>query len=123
MVRFEGLLGDEYFDVLDAWRKKMQHEEPVIGKETTRAYIQPPDRFTIEDLGWNRRIFVSTKGSRSAILWNPWQERALLLDQFQEDSWKNMVCLETARFGDDILWLAPGETNIMELNIAAEKIP
>lgn len=123
MVSFEGLSGVEYFDVLDGWKKKMQHEEPVITDETTRAYIQAPNRLTIEDQGWNRRITVSTQGTRSAILWNPWKERSLLLDQYQGDSWKNMVCLETARFGDDLVLIAPGETDTMTLNIAVQESP
>lgn len=122
-LRFEGLSGVEYFDVLDGWKRKLQQEEPVITEEITRAYTQTPDRLTIEDQGWNRRIIVSTQGTRSAILWNPWKERARLLDQYQADSWKNMVCLETARLADDLLLLAPGETDTMTLNIAVEKIP
>ncbi|SDB67541.1 D-hexose-6-phosphate mutarotase [Pseudomonas sp. NFACC13-1] len=121
-IRFIGFSGLKYFDVLDNWKMKTQCEEPTIRQETTRAYIGTPNRFIIEDQAWQRRIVVSTQGSRSAILWNPWKERAALIDQFRSDSWKDMVCLETARMAEDSLLLEPGDIDKMALNISVERL-
>jgi len=121
-VRFTGFSGLNYFDVLDGWKIKSQDQEPTINQETTHAYINAPDTFLIEDREWNRQITVSTHGTRSAILWNPWKERALLLDQYQASSWKDMVCLETARLYDDLLMLRHGDADTMSLKITMQAL-
>ena len=116
---FFGLRGLPYFDVLNDWESKIQVGEPRLARETTKAYTGTPPVLEIQDSEWNRKIVLSVRGSQSAILWNPWKDRSLVLDQFDTDAWKGMVCLETARFGNDLAVLARGESDIMILSISA----
>lgn len=118
-LEFSGLQGLSYFDVLNDWKLKTQVNELKLGEETTNAYTRTPGAMEIQDPEWQRKIALSVRGSQSAILWNPWKDRSLVLDQFNADAWRGMVCLETARFGDDLAVLARGETDIMILSISA----
>lgn len=119
-LAFSGLRGLSYFDVLNDWKSKTQIDEPRLTQETTNAYTATPDVLEIRDFEWQRKTVLTVRGSKSAILWNPGKDRSLVLDQFNADAWKGMVCLETARFGQDVALLAAGGSDTMTLRISID---
>src|SRR5690606_9753835 len=90
--------------------------------ETDRLYLDVPDRLSIRDPQWRRRIHLQTSGSRSAIVWNPWIDKSRRLSQFAEDAWQRMLCIETANVLDDILQLAPGARHTLSVTLWSEPL-
>lgn len=106
-VRVAGLDGCRYIETLEDWRECRQQGPLGFAGETDRIYLDTPTRLDIEDRPWQRRICLEATGSRSAIVWNPWIDKARRLSQFADDAWQRMLCIETANVMDDVVELAP----------------
>ena len=118
-VSVEGMQGCRYLDTLLSWSELHQAGEPTFTGETDRIYLNTPARMSIVDPGWGRRIHLDARGSRSAVLWNPWVEKAKRLSQFPDEAWQNMLCIETANVLDDIVLLKTDERHLLELSLSS----
>ena len=121
-VSVEGLQGCRYIDTLQDWQELRQQEALVFDAETDRIYFDTAARLSIIDPGWGRRIHLDSRGSRSAVLWNPWVDKAKRLSQFPDDAWQNMLCIETANVLEDVVQLNAGERHRLELRLSSELI-
>jgi glucose-6-phosphate 1-epimerase len=121
-VAVEGLGGRRYIETLEDWQEREQQGELRFAGETDRIYLGLPPTLSLLDAGWQRRISLHASGSRSAVLWNPWIDKAQRLSQFADDAWQRMLCIETANVLDDCVVLQPGETHRLLLRIAAEAL-
>ncbi|MGH8601337.1 MAG: D-hexose-6-phosphate mutarotase, partial [Gammaproteobacteria bacterium] len=121
-ARVEGLSGSRYIETLEGWRELWQDGDLRFGGETDRIYLGLPAELSILDPGWQRRIRLQASGSRSAVVWNPWVDKAKRLSQFAEDAWQRMLCVETANVLDDALNLAPGERHSLVLRLWTEAL-
>ena len=121
-VSVEGLQGCRYIDTLQDWQELRQQEALVFDAETDRIYFDTAARLSIVDPGWGRRIHLDARGSRSAVLWNPWVDKAKRLSQFPDDAWQNMLCIETANVLEDIVQLKAGEQHRLELRVSSEPL-
>jgi glucose-6-phosphate 1-epimerase len=115
-VIISGFSKTTYVDVLDAWKEKKQADDIAFNKEVDRIYKSAPEEIVLSDR--NRVIAITSKGSKSTIVWNPWIEKSQRLSQFANDEYQSMVCVETANALDDIVSLKPGEAHSMTLTIA-----
>ncbi|MBP9960505.1 MAG: D-hexose-6-phosphate mutarotase, partial [Pseudomonas sp.] len=75
-VRVEGVAGLNYIETLANWEQRNQQGDLGFAGETDRIYLQAPEQLSIVDPAWNRRILLRSSGSRSAVIWNPWTDRA-----------------------------------------------
>jgi glucose-6-phosphate 1-epimerase len=121
-VAVEGLDGRPYIETLEDWQQRQQRGELTFESETDRIYLDLPQALSLRDSGLKRRIRLETRGSRSAVLWNPWIAKAQRLSQFADDAWQRMVCIETANVMDDIVMLEPGASHTLSLSITAEPL-
>lgn len=121
-VQVEGVDGLGYIETLADWEQRTQQGNLGFAGETDRIYLQTPDQLSIADPTWNRRIRLTSNGSRSAVIWNPWVERAAELADMADDSWQRMLCIETANVWDDVVTLAPGATYSLSLIIGSEPL-
>ncbi|WP_296271049.1 D-hexose-6-phosphate mutarotase [Pseudomonas sp. UBA6323] len=119
-VSVEGLQSCRYIDTLQDWQELRQQDAPVFDAETDRIYLDTAARLSIVDPGWRRRIHLDTRGSRSAVLWNPWIEKARRLSQFPDDAWQDMLCIETANVLEDVVQLKADERHRLELRLSSE---
>lgn len=119
-VRVEGLDGCRYVETLDGWRECRQQGALRFAGETDRLYLDLPARLDLLDPLWQRRLCLETRGSRSAVLWNPWIDKAQRLSQFAADAWQRMLCIETANVWDDCVELAPGTRHALQLRLWSE---
>ncbi|TFD57641.1 hypothetical protein E3T43_07995 [Cryobacterium sp. Hh7] len=92
------------------------HPVAVAG-ETDRIYLGTNAEARIAD-GTGRTVSISTKGSQSRVIWNPWSAKASAMSDFGTEEWTGMVCVETANLMSDQVSLAPGETHTMSAVIA-----
>ncbi|MEO9332696.1 D-hexose-6-phosphate mutarotase [Ectopseudomonas guguanensis] len=121
-VGVEGLQACRYIDTLQDWQELRQQHAPVFAAETDRIYLDTPARLSIVDPGWGRRIHLDARGSRSAVLWNPWIDKARRLSQFPDDAWQNMLCIETANVLEDVVQLKTDERHRLDLRLSSETL-
>jgi glucose-6-phosphate 1-epimerase len=122
-VSVEGLHGCSYIDTLEDWQTRYQQEGALcFSGETDRIYLGTPNELSILDPAWQRRIQLSSSGSDSAVLWNPWIDKAQRLSQFAADAWQGMLCIEHANVMDDIRVLAAGEQHQLTVSLWSETV-
>jgi glucose-6-phosphate 1-epimerase len=121
-VEVEGLHGCRYIETLENWQQRQQDGLLQFRGETDRIYLDTPAQLSILDRAWQRRIHLSSNGSNSAVLWNPWIDKAQRLSQFAADAWQGMLCIEHANVMDDSRVLAAGEHHQLDLSLWAEHI-
>lgn len=121
-VSVEGLQACRYIDTLQDWQELRQQDDLRFSAETDRIYLDTAARLSIIDPGWGRRIHLDSRGSRSAVLWNPWIDKARRLSQFPDDAWQNMLCIETANVLEDVVQLNAGERHRLDLRLSSELI-
>lgn len=118
-VQVEGVDGLAYIDTADAWKTKTQSGLLHFTGETDRIYPDTPAQLSIVDKAWQRRIQLTSTGSRSTIIWNPWTERAKAFNDMADDGWQGMLCIETANVLDDVVSLEPGARHTLGVSLAA----
>src|SRR5690606_26244001 len=121
-VSAAGLEGCRYIDTLLDWQEMRQQEAPVFDAETDRIYFDTPARLSIVDPGWGRRIHLDARGSRSAVVWNPWIDKARRLSQFPDEAWQDMLCIETANVLEDVVQLQPDERHRLDLRLSSDRL-
>jgi len=84
---------------------------------TNRVYPETRDACIIHDPVRRRDIVISTSGSDSTVVWNPWADRAREMSDMGDDEWIGMVCVEPANVGADARTLGPGESHTMTVTI------
>jgi glucose-6-phosphate 1-epimerase len=87
-----------------------------ISKEENRRYIGHTANCVIYDNGFNRKITVAKRGSKTTVVWNPWIETSKSFTDMTLDGYKTMVCVEAVNAYDDFVLLQPGES----FNLSAE---
>jgi D-hexose-6-phosphate mutarotase len=122
-IEIKGLEGCPYIDKVDQGRRKLQDGFVSIRSETDRIYLDTKTDCNIEDSGLHRRICISKNGSLTTVVWNPWIDKATKMQDFGDDEYKRMVCVETANANTDVVTLAPGDTHALETIIRVEPLP
>ncbi len=117
-VSIDNLEQVNYVDTLRDWQLVSADAPVKIDQEVDRIYLNTPGTILLRDNGWQRTIAVRCEGSHSAVVWNPWIEKAKRLSDFADDAYQRMLCIESARVLDDCLKLEPGQTARMELTVS-----
>ncbi|NJN72133.1 MAG: D-hexose-6-phosphate mutarotase [Limnothrix sp. RL_2_0] len=102
-----GLDNCDYIDKVDGGKQKNQLGEVAIASEVDRVYLAVPNTLTIEDPALSRRINIHSKNSKTAIIWNPWIEKAANMGDLGDTDYKTMICVETANAADDAVKISP----------------
>lgn len=106
-VLIKGLDGKPYLDKLDSFAVKRQTDDIVVTDEIDRIYQKSPKKISLTDSGFDRTITISSYGSESTIIWNPWTTSSGNKDDLNKDSYRNFVCVETANVYTDSLTIIP----------------
>ena len=117
-VVVQGLAGCPYHETLEQWQPREQIGDLSFSGETDRVYLDVPTHLQIVDQGWQRRIHLRTQGSQSAIVWNPWIDKAQTLSGFASTAWQQMLCIENANVLADHLLLAPNQRHSLTFELS-----
>lgn len=112
-MKIAGLDGCDYLDKVGPTTRKTQHGAIVIESEVDRVYLDTSADLLIEDSGLKRRIRIASQSARSAVVWNPWTEKADKMGDFGPEGHRGMVCVETANAVDNVVTVQPGEEHRM----------
>ena len=114
----EGLAGCSYLDKPDNFARKVQTERLLrFAAETDRIYLDTEADCTVHDGAGARRIHIRKSGSRSTVVWNPWRDRAARFDDFPDDGYRGMLCVETANAASDVIDLEPGDCHTLAVSV------
>ena len=120
-VSVTGLSGTTFIDKVDGFRRKTQDAAPIkLSGETDRVYLSTPRHAAIEDSEWRRRIVVEKDGAASAIVWNPWTEKAAAMKDLGAEAWRGMICVETGNAADNAVRLPAGGEHRMTTRISVD---
>ena len=92
----------------------------TLAKETDSVYLGVPGGLAINDSNAGRRIVIDKTGASSAIVWNPWPEKAAAMADLGADNQPKFICVETGNVADNRVHLAPGATHEMTTRIAVD---
>ena len=123
-MHIEGLAGCDYIDKLDNNQRKQQVGDVRINEAVDRIYFhqqqvgdEADNVCMIVDEANARQIVVGSSGSRTTVVWNPWQENAKAMADFPDEGYRNMVCVEAANAAADVRRLAPDESHTLRQHI------
>lgn len=117
-VTIDGLDGSRYVDKAPGGRAVNAQSGPVrFMRETDRVYAST-DTVVVTDPGAGRTITVSKEGSGSTVVWNPWQAKAAAMDDFADDEWRGMLCVESANALRASLTVPAGEAHTLRQHVA-----
>lgn len=113
-VSVVGLENASYLDkVVDFARLPASGDAITFAAEVDRIYDNNVGEITLIDKSLGRTITIRSEGSGSAIVWNPWLEKAKAMADFAEHEYLDMVCVETANAGGDGRLLEAGEKHAL----------
>lgn len=121
-MTIRGLEGCEYIDKVGETTRRTQQGGIVIESEVDRVYVNTTADCVIEDKGLKRAIRISKQGSKSAVVWNPWTEKADKMGDFGKDGHRGMVCVESGNAFDNIITVQAGETHRLVAVYSTEKL-
>lgn len=122
-VEVSGLAGCTYVDKVEGGARKRQEGTIRFAGETDRVYLDTEATCVITDPLLKRRIVIDKSGSRSTIVWTPWQEKAEKMgDLGPNDGWRRMLCVESGNALDNVIHIAPGQVHTLGVEYRAEAL-
>lgn len=108
-VRLVGLQNVRYQDATRGNAEAVQAEHALAIKgEVDRVYLAPPA--SLQLLDQERPVLsISQQGFTDTVVWNPGPEKARALQDFPDNDWRSMLCVEAACIGQPAV-LQPGQT-------------
>ncbi|BCW99448.1 MAG: D-hexose-6-phosphate mutarotase [Armatimonadota bacterium] len=107
-VMLEGLRGVELVDSLRGGVRETEDREAITFEcETDRIYENAPETLRLVDAARGRAVVISSYGMPDAVVWNPWVEKSRRMEDFGDDEYTRMLCVETGIVLQPVT-LAPG---------------
>jgi glucose-6-phosphate 1-epimerase len=121
-VSIRGLEGDGYIDKVSGVRAAGNPAPQQLTGETDRIYLDSESSVQVHDPVLDRIVTIDKTGSRSTVLWNPWEQKAARLADFCGDEWTTMVCVETANVAENAVHLEPGGSHTMTATVSTSRM-
>jgi D-hexose-6-phosphate mutarotase len=64
-----------------------------------------------------REVSITSEGSGSVVVWNPWTEKAASMGDMHEEGYREFVCVETANALNDAVTLQPSERHTLKMSV------
>lgn len=109
-----GLEGCEYFDQLSATHH-LQKGNVHFSEEIDRVYFNPGQILRVKDR--QREIRITTEGSSSVVVWNPWIQKAASMKDMHEGGYREFVCVESANALKDSRILEAGMQHTLKMDV------
>jgi len=92
---------------VDGGAQKSQSGHVTVNQEVDRIYLDVPPELVIEDGALGRKVHVTSSGSKTAVVWNPWSEISAKSGDLTEDAYQSMICVETTNAATDVVQVQP----------------
>lgn len=121
-VQVTGLENTTYLDKVGEPTRRTQDGAVTFSGEVDRVYVDTETTCYIVDPAYERRIKIAKTGSRSTVVWTPWEEKADKMGDFGPDGWRQMVCVESVNALENVVSIGAGETHRMSVEYSAEAL-
>ncbi|GIY15525.1 glucose-6-phosphate 1-epimerase [Caerostris extrusa] len=71
-----------------------ENEEVKISGATDRVYQRTSSTIKVKPISGDREVIVEKTNLPDTVVWNPWEEGAKKMEDFEDDEWKSMICVE-----------------------------
>ncbi len=103
-----GLEGCDYIDKVGGGNdQKQQLGAVTIESEVDRIYLDVGNTLAIDDGVLNRRIQITSQGSKTAVVWNPWEKISKDMGDLEDADYQRLLCVETTNAANDVVEVAP----------------
>ncbi len=113
-IEVEGLDALTFMDKTEDYARKTQSGPVQFQGEVDRIYLNAPSPLHIKD---GVSGFELRGDWKSAVTWNPGQEKAATMSDLGRNDWRHFVCVEVGAVADDAIELAAGQTWTMNLEV------
>lgn len=120
-TRILGLEGCNYIDKVDNSAQKQQTGAITINAEVDRIYLAVQSMLVIDDATLKRRIRITSKGNKTAVVWNPWEKISADMADLEDTDYQRLVCVETTNAATDVVEVAPNSSYSLEANYSIER--
>ncbi|MDT8363761.1 MAG: D-hexose-6-phosphate mutarotase [Nitrosomonas sp.] len=120
-VKVLGLENTQYIDKVNDNQQMDQAGAITINAETDRIYLDVSNEFSIQDDAMKRRIHITSKGNRTAVVWNPWIKISGEMADLQDDDYQRFICVETTNTATDSVNIQPGSEFCLAANYRVEQ--
>jgi len=107
-VSIPALTDLEYLDKPSGFARKTQATPLRIHGEIDRVYLQPPRTIALFDPHRRGSVVIEAWGHEDIVVWNPGPAIAKSMADFDDEGYRNMVCIEPALALGNRRCLAPG---------------
>lgn len=121
-VQVTGLENTAYLDKVGEPTRRTQNGAVTFNSEVDRVYVDTEATCYIVDPAYERRIKIAKTGSRSTVVWTPWEEKADKMGDFGPDGWRQMVCVESVNALENVVTIAAGATHQLRVEYSAESL-
>ncbi|MGB9588038.1 MAG: hypothetical protein ACPL7O_07650, partial [Armatimonadota bacterium] len=91
-----GLNGSEFLDALREYVRERESRDIIrFARETDRIYVRTGDELVLEDAGSGSSVVITKQNMPDVVLWNPWVDKSRRMQDFADDEYVRMVCVET----------------------------
>jgi D-hexose-6-phosphate mutarotase len=119
-ITVSGLKGVDYLNQPTNHSRHTDNDDVIrFTGEVDRAYLNTTHPTEIRDASSNRVIRVDKEGSKSTVVWNPWVAKAKAMQDFGDEEYQNMVCVESGNVADNKIKLAPGVTSRLKVKLSS----
>jgi len=116
-ARITGLEGQFYIDQLDQNQIKQQTEHAIkFDAELDRIYPLTKMNFVLEQ---SPQTYINIQSTaQSAVIWNPWVDKAKRMADVADEAWCDFVCIECGQMASAKQCLNAGASIQFELTIS-----
>jgi glucose-6-phosphate 1-epimerase len=97
-----------YLDKLQNYLPQQQASALSINGEVDRVYQAPPATIDLLDPGKGINTSIRSWGNNNLVIWNPGEQKAQLMADFDDDGYEQMICIEPANALEQSITLLPG---------------
>ncbi len=117
-----GLDATRYLDTVGTHTQREQDGAVTFSGEVDRIYEGTTAPLTLRDETLQREITVERAGSTTAVVWNPWVEKAQGLGDLPDVAYQDFLCIEAANALTDVHEVAPGNSHTLATTLRVQSI-
>jgi D-hexose-6-phosphate mutarotase len=119
-VSVVGLKGVDYLDQPSGFTRRTENEEAIrIASEVDRIYLDTPQTVEIRDETLRRVIRVEKQGSTATVVWNPWIAKSKAMQDFGDEEYTGMICVESGNVANNKIKLPPGRSTRLKVKLSS----
>jgi glucose-6-phosphate 1-epimerase len=110
-----------YLDKLQNYLPQQQTCDITFDSEVDRVYQAPPASIDLLDEGRDINTSISSWGNNNLVIWNPGEQKARQMNDFDDRGFEQMICIEPANALAQSITLLPGEYHRLGQEIKATR--